>query len=152
MVVFRFLATLIVAGLVATAAPQATGEPVLRTPSIPEWKLLHKVDPEYPSAALQHRIQGTVRFSASIGKDGHVERLRLISGHPLLVRAAREAAQQWIYRPTLFGDKPVRVMTRIEIHFQLDPYGRPLRNDHPDSSQREVVQSARGEQGISKLL
>jgi periplasmic protein TonB len=148
MVAFRFLATLIVAGLVAAAAPQVTDEPVLRTPSMPEWKLLHRVDPEYPSAALQHRIQGTVRFSASIGKDGHIERLRLISGHPLLVRAAREAAQQWIYRPTLLGNKPVRVMTEIEIHFQLDPYGKPLKKENPDSNRRGVAKSAHAERTI----
>lgn len=128
MAVLRLIATLIVAYLVAAGAPQPADEPVLRTPSMPEWKLLYKIDPDYPSAALQHRIQGTVRFSAIIGKDGHIERLRLISGHPLLVRAAREAAQQWIYRPTLLGDKPVRVITQIEVHFQLDPYGKPLKN------------------------
>jgi hypothetical protein len=58
----------------------------------------------------------------------------------LLVRAAREAAQQWIYRPTLFGDKPVRVMTQIEIHFQLDPYGEALKNDNPDSHRSEPSQ------------
>jgi len=70
MVAFRFLATLIMAGQVAAAAPQATDDPVVRTPSMPEWKLLHRVDPEYPSAALQYRIQGTVRFSASIVRMG----------------------------------------------------------------------------------
>ena len=128
MAVLRFVAMVAVAGMVVAAAPQIANEPVLRTPSIPEWKLLHKIDPEYPSAALQGRIQGTVRFNAILGTDGHVERLRLISGHPLLVRAAREAAQQWIYRPTLLGDKPVRVITHIEVHFQLDPYGNPLKN------------------------
>jgi protein TonB len=148
MVAFRFLAALIVAGIVAAAAPPATDEPVLRTPSMPAWKLLHRVDPEYPSAALQHRIQGTVRFSASIGKDGHIERLRLISGHPLLVRAAREAAQQWIYRPTLLGNIPVRVMTEIEVHFQLNPYGQPLKKDHPDSNRTGVVKSAHVERTI----
>jgi TonB family protein len=148
MVPFRFLATLILAGLVAPAAPQVTDEPVLRTPSMPEWKLLHRVDPEYPSAALQHRIQGTVRFSAGIGKDGHIERLRLISGHPLLVQAAREAAQQWIYRPTLLGNKPVRVTTEIDIHFTLDPSGQPLKKDKPDSNRRAVVKSAHAERTI----
>lgn len=148
MVAFRFLATLIVGGLVAAAAPQATDEPVLRTPSMPESKLLHRVDPEYPSAALQHRVQGTVRFSASIGNDGHIERLRLISGHPLLVRAAREAAQQWIYRPTLLGNKPVRVMTEIEIHFQLDAYGKPLKKARPDSNRRALLKSAHAERTI----
>jgi len=94
-----------------------------------EWKLLHKVDPEYPSAALRGRIQGIVRFTAIIGKDGHIERLRLISGHPLLVRAARKAAEQWVYRPTLLSDKPVRVITEIYVYFQLDPYGNPRKND-----------------------
>jgi TonB family protein len=134
MVVLRLVATVIVAGLVAAAAPQPADEPVLRMPSIPEWKILHKVEPEYPSAALQHRIQGTVRFNAIIGKDGHIERLRLMSGHPLLARAAREAAQHWIYRSTLLNDKPVRVITQIEIHFQLDAYGKPLKNDNRESN------------------
>jgi protein TonB len=93
-------------------------------PLMPERKLLHKVDPEYPPAALQHRIQGTVRFNAIIGKDGHIERLRLIDGHPLLVRSARQAVQQWIYRPALLGDKPVRVITQIDVPFQLDHFGK----------------------------
>ena len=133
MIAFQFLATLIAAGLTASASAQHNGEPVLRTPSLPESQLLHKVEPEYPAAALQRRIQGTVRFTATIGKDGHIERLRLISGHPLLVRAARVAAEQWIYRPTLSGGKPIRVITTIDIHFQLDSYGRPLKNGNPDS-------------------
>jgi protein TonB len=128
MAVLRFVAMVAVAGMVVAAAPQIAIEPVVRTPSMPEWKLLQKIDPKYPSAALQGRIQGTVRFNAIIATDGHVERLRLISGHPLLVRAAREAAQQWIYRPTLLDDEPARVITHIEVHFQLDPYGNPLKN------------------------
>lgn len=122
----------LVATLVATTAPQSTEEPTLRTPSMPESKLLHKVDPEYPSTALQHRIQGIVRFSVMIGKDGRIERLRLISGHPLLVRAAREAVQQWVYRPMLLDGRPVRVITQIEISFQLDPYGKPVKKDNRD--------------------
>lgn len=126
--VLRSAAMVVVAGLIAATAPQAADEQMLRTPLMPEWKLLHKIDPDYPAAALQHRIQGTVRFNAIIGKDGHIERLHLISGHPLLARAAREAAQQWIYRPTLLGDKSVRVITQIEVQFQLDQYGKPLKN------------------------
>ncbi len=125
MAVLRLIALVVVASVGVTAAPRAADDQVLRVPLMPEWKLLHKVNPEYPFAAIQHRIQGTVRFRAVIGKDGHIERLRLISGHPLLVRAARGAARQWIYRPTLIGDKPVRVITQIEVHFRLDPYGKP---------------------------
>jgi TonB family protein len=113
--VLRLIATVIMVGLVLLAAPQVPDEQALRMPSMPEWKLLHKVEPEYPPIALERRIQGTVRFTATIGTDGHIEDLRLISGHPLLVPAARKAAQQWIYGPTLLGDKPVRVITIIDV-------------------------------------
>ena len=99
-------------------------EPVLRAPSL-ESQLLHTVEPEYPSAALQRRIQVTVRFNAIVGKDGRVEALRLVSGHPLLVRAAREAARQWIYRPSLLDGKPVRVITQIDVVFQLGFHEKP---------------------------
>src|ERR1700687_2946918 len=136
--VLRLIGMVVVSALIVAAAPRAIDEQVLRTPLMPEWKLLHKIDPEYPAAALQHRIQGTVRFNAIIGKDGHIERLHLISGHPLLVRAAREAAQQWIYRPTLLGERPVQVITQIEVQFQLDPYGKPLKNTHGESDRTAV--------------
>jgi periplasmic protein TonB len=134
MAVLRLVATVFVAGLVVAAAPQPADEPMLRIPLMPEDQLLHRVDPEYPAAAVQHRIQGTVRFNAIIGKDGPIERLRLIDGHPLLVRAAKEAVRQWIYRPTLLGDKPVRVTTEIDVHFQLDPYGKPQIRAHDPQS------------------
>jgi len=130
MVLLRLTAMSFVVGIALPAAPQAADEQVLRVPSMPDWQLIHKVDPEYPAAALHRRIQGTVRFSALIGKDGRVETLRLISGHPLLVRAARKAAQQWVYSPTLIGGKPIRVITLVDIHFQLDPSGNPLKNDN----------------------
>lgn len=139
MALFRLIAMAVVAGLAAAAAPQTGDEQVLRTPGMPEWKLLRKVEPEYPSAALQHRIQGTVRFSAVIGKDGHIERLRLISGHPLLVQAAREAARQWVYRPTLLADKPVRVITQIEVQFQLDPSGKPRKRTDQDPNRTTLL-------------
>ena len=112
----RLVALLILAGLVL-----AQDEPVLRMPSMPDWQLVHKVEPKYPSAAIEHRIEGTVRFADVIGKDGHIEASRLVSGHPSLVRAAREAARQWIYRGLgLLSGKPVRVMTQLEVVFQLD--------------------------------
>ena len=50
--------------------------------------LIRKVTPVYPPLAKQARIQGTVRFTAIIGKDGTIQNLQLVSGHPLLVAAA----------------------------------------------------------------
>jgi hypothetical protein len=51
--------------------------------------------------------------------------VRLISGHSLLVRAARQAVELWVYRTSLLGDKPVVVVTTVYVHFQLDSYGKP---------------------------
>lgn len=81
--------------------------------------LLSKVDPVYPPLAKQARIQGTVRFTAIIGKDGLVSNLQLVSGHPLLVQAAQEAVKQWVYKPTLLNGEPVEVVTQLDVSFTL---------------------------------
>jgi len=81
--------------------------------------LTHKVDPEYPPLAKQARIQGTVRFTAIISRDGRIQNLQLVSGHPLLIESARTAVQQWEYRPTLLNGSPVEVLTMIDVNFTL---------------------------------
>jgi protein TonB len=78
------------------------------------------VKPPYPPLARQARIQGTVKFNAVIGKDGRIQNLTLVSGHPLLVAAAQQAVQQWVYRPTLLNGEPVDVITTIDVNFTLN--------------------------------
>ena len=75
--------------------------------------------PTYPPLAKQARIQGTVRFTAIIGKDGTIQNLQLVSGHPLLVPAAQDAVKQWVYKPTLLNGEPVEVITQIDVNFTL---------------------------------
>lgn len=81
--------------------------------------LIRKVAPVYPALAKQARIQGTVRFQVIIGTDGLVRNVQLISGHPLLVEAAKNAIQQWAYRPTLVEGEPVEVITTVDVNFAL---------------------------------
>ena len=57
----------------------------------------------------------------TIGKDGQVQNIMVISGHPLLVQAALDAVKQWVYRPTLVNGAPVEVTTEAEVPFNLDP-------------------------------
>ena len=83
--------------------------------------LVHQVKPQYPPLAVQARIQGTVVLQAVIGKDGTVEELRLVSGHPMLAPAAIEAVKQWRYRPYLLNGEPVEVDTQINVNFTLGP-------------------------------
>ena len=82
--------------------------------------LVNRVTPQYPPLARQTRISGTVRLHALIAKDGTVQQLEVLSGHPLLVQAALDAVRQWRYRPTLLNGEPVEVDTTIDVIFSLN--------------------------------
>lgn len=82
-------------------------------------KLVRQPKPVYPPLAKQARIQGTVKFTAVIGKDGTIQNLQLVSGHPLLVQSAQEAVKQWVYQPTLLNGDAVEVITQIDVNFTL---------------------------------
>jgi len=81
--------------------------------------LINQVRPIYPPLAKQARISGTVELSAIIGKDGRVQDLKVVRGHPLLVQAALDAVKNWIYKPTLLNGEPVEVSTTIDVNFTL---------------------------------
>ncbi len=81
--------------------------------------LLHRVRPIYPTKALQDRIQGTVVLQAYISKEGNVEDLKLVSGHPALSPAAIDAVKLWKYKPYLLNGEPVSIETTVNVNFIL---------------------------------
>jgi periplasmic protein TonB len=81
--------------------------------------LIKKVQPTYPALAKQARIQGHVLLRAEISKDGQIQNLQLISGHPMLAPAAIEAVKQWRYKPYLLNGEPVAVDTEVDVIFSL---------------------------------
>ncbi len=83
-------------------------------------QLINRAQPVYPELARQTRIQGTVRLHAIISKDGAVQQLEVLSGHPLLVQSAMDAVRQWRYRPTLLNGDPVEVDTTIDVIYSLN--------------------------------
>lgn len=95
------------------------GPQQIQVGSVQAANLVTKVDPVYPALARQARIQGTVRLTATIDREGRVADLQLVSWHPLLVPAAIEAVRQWAYRPTLLNGQPVDVVTVIDVPFSL---------------------------------
>jgi len=82
-------------------------------------KLLKKVIPEYPALAKTARVSGAVHLLGVIAKDGTIQNLQVISGHPLLARAALDAVKQWIYKPTLLNGEAVEVIAPIDVNFTL---------------------------------
>ncbi|MFI5104664.1 MAG: energy transducer TonB [Terriglobales bacterium] len=83
-----------------------------------EGRLLHRVEPVYPHPAVAIHLQGVVKLHALIAKDGTVQSLNVISGHPLLASAALDAVQQWRYRPYILNGEPVEVETFITVTFK----------------------------------
>jgi len=111
---------------VKSPVTRATGESELNPPQrvhvsqeVSMSLLVDKVVPVYPPVAQQARVQGAVVLEANISKDGTVEALKAISGHPLLVPAAIEAVKQWRYKPYVVNGEPLAVNTQITVNFTL---------------------------------
>jgi TonB family protein len=105
------------------AAPGYVGEqPPMRIKiggAVQQVKLIKQPKPVYPAEAKAQRVQGKVELGAIIAKDGTIQHLEVLSGHPLLVPAALEAVKQWVYQPTLLNGNPVEVQTQVDINFTL---------------------------------
>jgi TonB family protein len=103
----------------ASGGPAAVPTQIRVGGAVQAGKLLDQPQPEYPPLALQARIQGTVRFTATILKDGTMGNLQLQSGHPLLAPSAVDAAKRYRYQPTLLNGEPVEVITELDVNFSL---------------------------------
>jgi len=104
----------------APPPPKPTQQRIRQGGQVQAAKLMNKVQPLYPPLARQTRISGTVRLHAIIAKNGTVEQLEVISGHPLLVQAALDAVRQWKYQATTLNGEPVEVDTTIDVIFSLN--------------------------------
>ena len=56
---------------------------------------------------------------AMISREGTIENLQVLSGHPMLVQAAVDAVRQWRYRPYVLNGEPVEVETEVTVNFVL---------------------------------
>jgi protein TonB len=113
----------VIGGIISStpvAVPKvATPQRVRVSLGVSQGLLVKRVQPNYPPLARQARIQGQVLLQAEISKDGTIENLRLISGHPMLAPAAIEAVKQWRYRPYMLNGEPVAVETQVQVNFTL---------------------------------
>jgi len=102
-----------------TAAPKLAVQRVRVSQGVSEGNLISQIKPPYPPMAKMARVQGSVVLQALISKQGTIQNLRVISGHPMLVQAALDAVKQWRYRPYLLNGEPVEVETQITLNFSL---------------------------------
>jgi periplasmic protein TonB len=81
--------------------------------------LIYQLQPVYPPLARTAHVEGSVVLAALISKDGSIENLHVLTGHPMLVHAAVEAVSKWRYRPYILNSEPVEVETQITVNFFL---------------------------------
>lgn len=92
------------------------GSPVSQ--GVVEGVLQRKVQPVYPTDALPFRLSGPVVLDATIGKDGRIQTLKIVSGHPILARAAVGAVREWRYTPSTLNGTPIAVQKQITVSFK----------------------------------
>jgi protein TonB len=102
-----------------TVAVAAPAKPMRISSGVSEGMLVQKIEPAYPVIAQRAHIQGTVRLQAIISRQGTIENLQLIEGHPMLVPAAIDAVKQWKYRPYVLNGEPLPVETIVIVNFHL---------------------------------
>ena len=106
-------------GNTPVAVPKVAVQRVRVSQGVTQGMVLHRVQPTYPPLARTARVQGSVVLAAVIGKDGTIQNLHVISGHPLLTQAALDAVKQWRYRPYILNGEPVEVDTQVTVNFTL---------------------------------
>jgi periplasmic protein TonB len=113
-------------GVIGGIANSAAIVPKIATPTrvrvsqgVTQGLLINHPQPTYPPLAKQARISGQVVLQAEISKDGSIQKLQVLSGHPMLVPSAVEAVKRWKYKPYILNGEPVEVETTITVNFTL---------------------------------
>jgi TonB family protein len=101
------------------AARNSTQEPRTKVPSeVMERLILHRVDPEYPEAARQAKLESVVVLDVIVGRDGSVTDMHAVSGPDVLMRAAMDCVRWWRFQPYLVNGEPVVVETTFAVDFR----------------------------------
>jgi len=98
---------------------QNQNQPATRISSVQQPRLIRKVEPIYPKAALLSHTQGRVIIEAVTDIYGKVIKTTMISGHPLLKQAAVQAVRQWVYEPYIIDGIPRPVIFIVNVNFTL---------------------------------
>jgi periplasmic protein TonB len=83
-------------------------------------ELVHKVQPAYPDIAVAAQLEGVVILEATVGADGQVDSVRVLtSQNHLLDMAAVAAVKQWRYAPLLLNGTPAAFVLTVTVEFSL---------------------------------
>jgi hypothetical protein len=79
--------------------------------NVQQAKLITRIPP------AASNLKGEVVLAVIIDEQGGVRDIRVMEGHPLLIRPSIEAVKQWKYQPTLLNGVPVEVETQVTLTY-----------------------------------
>jgi TonB family protein len=78
-----------------------------------------KTQPEYPPIARQLKIAGKVEVDVTIGPDGNVENVKILSGNAMLTSAVVSAVKKWKFTPFTQDGAATKAMAMLEFDFKM---------------------------------
>ena len=99
--------------------PPAAREPVRVGGAIGTPELVHRVEPSYPPAAMNARIQGLVVLEATVNENGDVSSVQVLRSVQFLDEAAIDAVKQWRYTPLSVDGRPTPFILTVTLNFRL---------------------------------
>jgi TonB family protein len=91
----------------------------------------------YPEEAREKQLQGQVMVKMLVSETGDVDSVEVVSGDPILAKAAVASAIKWKFKPFIKNGKPVQVFTTVPFNFAFS--GNV--SDAPQKPQRVRVSS-----------
>jgi TonB family protein len=96
--------------------PRPKRAPAGRLLNAGDFHLAHFVAPVYPQIAKAARVSGQVKLNVEADQQtGLVTSVSVASGHPMLVQAATEAAQQWRFDSSSIPKQPVTAVIEFSL-------------------------------------
>jgi TonB family protein len=83
----------------------------------PRVRPISRPQPDYPEAARAANVHGIVKLRTTIGSDGHIAGVHVISGPPQLQNAAVDAVWRWTFEPPWHSEGPAQVITVFSVKF-----------------------------------
>lgn len=106
-------------GSTPVSVPKPSNQLLKISQGVSEGLVIKRVPPRYPSQALQLHKEGSVQLQATVTKQGDISNIKVLSGDPMLARAAEDAVRQWKYKPYYLNGEPVDIQTQITVNFKL---------------------------------
>jgi TonB family protein len=83
-------------------------------------KLVHYVEPAFSPSSKEAFVEGTVKISTVVTREGVATKLRVMSGlNSEEDKTAVEAVKQWKFEPGTKAGQPVNVHVTVEVTFHL---------------------------------